>query len=359
MHGMSTVSSSGDAEEVEYSPLPAQSLMPILSLSPSLLRLNSVDTSEDHFLPTVASDGVTMSSCCDRSDNLCFSESAVSSLQPNVDLSDFDTVHSEQHSTDLSHRKHPQCNVVMSHSVPNMTDMEAFMLHNVPDTDSHSVPNIAGTHAAETKDCIPPVHQHTEVVGVCDTESYPCTARCDDSDVESNRVYARRLSRCDKRHYTADSIPELLNVQRDSSIHKRLSWQDETRVTESSCTQVLSSESIHSSSGVSSVGSLYLHQESDISMDSETPRHHCRITLSERQCATVGTSSSQSCDDSDGASVKHLAVVFQSLQTGGREDGISSVSLEKDGNLETRRLSSDQLTLLKNKLLLDTDVEAS
>ncbi|XP_075745988.1 uncharacterized protein LOC119182883 isoform X5 [Rhipicephalus microplus] len=98
-----------------------------------------------------------------------------------------------------------------------------------------------------------------------------------DSEDESGRKrISRRTCRPERRHHTADSFEHLKN-QRDPSIHKRLSWNCGQQHDASSCVsgtssrlvhtsdaflknkhvaKCLSSESVYSSSGVSSTGSL-------------------------------------------------------------------------------------------------------
>lgn len=96
---------------------------------------------------------------------------------------------------------------------------------------------------------------------------------------------ARRTPRPDgRRHHTADSF-EHLKQSRDSSIHKRLSWNCGQQHSETTGTQnpvghelrnrnsnkCLSSESVYSSSGVSSTGSLLLSADDCATYATDSP----------------------------------------------------------------------------------------
>lgn len=91
----------------------------------------------------------------------------------------------------------------------------------------------------------------------------------EDSRAKMNQ---RRLSRSDKRYHTADSIEQLKKdpAKNNSAIMKRLSWNSGLATEEDDASQrqpavkCLSSESMRSSSGVSSNGSIHLSYPGDM-----------------------------------------------------------------------------------------------
>ncbi|XP_072143352.1 uncharacterized protein [Dermacentor andersoni] len=133
--------------------------------------------------------------------------------------------------------------------------------------------NVSGlvTHSAPPSEGPSPVHSLEGPKPSEETVSPP------DSEDESGRKrISRRTCRPERRHHTADSFEHLKN-QRDPSIHKRLSWNcgqqhdassgvastagrlvhsSEAFLKNKHVAKCLSSESVYSSSGVSSTGSL-------------------------------------------------------------------------------------------------------
>ncbi|GFN96431.1 pleckstrin homology domain-containing family g member 5-like [Plakobranchus ocellatus] len=99
----------------------------------------------------------------------------------------------------------------------------------------------------------------------------------DENELSRLKLVSRRTSRAEKRYHTADSITDIKSShEKDSSIHKRLSWRTDVQVVGnknlSSPNKAVSTDSVRSypsSSGVSSTGSLHLNLESDISEESE------------------------------------------------------------------------------------------
>ena len=184
----------------------------------------------------------------------------------------------------------------------------------------------------------------------------PGPVPAEDENRGSSKSNQRRVSRSEKRYYTADSIQELRQQkEKDTTIHKRLSWQNENHMEEKLRKKVLSTDSvtsIPSSSGVSSTASLHLNPESDITEETEMQRSGSSRTLLEDS------------QDENSASMKakstpDIVTLFNALKTGEREDGISSVDLPPLDGEGSLRLTQAQLLKMKKQLLLNTDVEAS
>lgn len=155
-----------------------------------------------------------------------------------------------------------------------------------------------------------------------------------DSDDESERR-ARRTYRPERRHHTADSFEHLKN-RRDPSIHKRLSWnlgqQQQQQSTDAPLrdrrvSKCLSSESVYSSSGVSSTGSLLL--------------------------SSVGS-------EEEGRRTLVLGKEAIHIDVSEVKDGISSVQIvSADGATKTGKPSRADLQKMKEFLLTSCSVEAS
>lgn len=155
-----------------------------------------------------------------------------------------------------------------------------------------------------------------------------------DSDDESERR-ARRTYRPERRHHTADSFEHLKN-RRDPSIHKRLSWNLGQQQQQQSAdaplrdrrvSKCLSSESVYSSSGVSSTGSLLL--------------------------SSVGS-------EEEGRRTLVLGKEAIHIDVSEVKDGISSVQIvSADGATKTGKPSRADLQKMKEFLLTSCSVEAS
>ena len=188
-----------------------------------------------------------------------------------------------------------------------------------------------------------------------------------DENVKS-KLYQRRQSRTEKRYYTADAIQELNKTQdRDNSIYKRLSWNfpngeaagDRHGVLKHKTMSSDSVRSFHSSSGVSSTGSLHLSPEGDIceedsdlgdydndneiEMDlphDENEDHVRDIYVSHKSKSTPD-----------------IVSLMQDLNTTDMKDGICSIDLPSCDDPK-QRLSHAQLVRMKKQLLLSSNVEA-
>ncbi|XP_077531907.1 uncharacterized protein LOC144144358 isoform X10 [Haemaphysalis longicornis] len=140
--------------------------------------------------------------------------------------------------------------------------------------------NVSGlvTHSAPPSEGPSPVHS-LEGPRLPEEEEALGSSPPDSEDESGRKRVSRRACRPERRHHTADSFEHLKN-QRDPSIHKRLSWNcgqqqhdpaasgggatgrlcgqhpPDTFLKNKHVAKCLSSESVYSSSGVSSTGSL-------------------------------------------------------------------------------------------------------
>ena len=189
-----------------------------------------------------------------------------------------------------------------------------------------------------------------------------------------SKLYPRRGSRTEKRYYTADAIQEMQkNESRDNSIYKRLSWNfpngdlstEKQGVLRSKVMSSDSLRSIHSSSGVSSVGSLHLSPEDIEEIEDEEDM----IEVNDREDDKIPQDVNE--DDmkdrlfvdnrqSKSKSTSDIVSLMQDLNTSDMKDGISSVDLPviptTDPNV---KLSHAQLLRMKKQLLLSSaNIEA-
>lgn len=154
--------------------------------------------------------------------------------------------------------------------------------------------------------------------------------------VSAASAASRRAYRPERRHHTADSFEHLKN-RRDPSIHKRLSWNlgqqqqqqsAEAPLRDRRVSKCLSSESVYSSSGVSSTGSLLL--------------------------SSVGSS------EEEGRRTLLLGREAVHLDVSEVRDGISSVQIvAADGGRAPGKPSRADLQRMKEFLLTSCSVEAS
>lgn len=178
-----------------------------------------------------------------------------------------------------------------------------------------------------------------------------------------SKLYQRRQSRTEKRYHTADAIQELNKSQnRDNSIYKRFSDRapEKHGVLK---TKTMSSDSIrsfHSSSGVSSTGSLHLSPDGDIcevdsdlevndnDLDTEIP-----LDMNEDDIGDYKNNSQHS----KSKSTPDIVSLMQDLNTQDMKDGITSVNLPicEDPKM---KLTHSQLLRMKKQLLLSSNVEA-
>ncbi|XP_052718753.1 pleckstrin homology domain-containing family G member 5-like isoform X6 [Crassostrea angulata] len=177
------------------------------------------------------------------------------------------------------------------------------------------------------------------------------------------KLNQRRSSRSDtKRYLTADAIQELSKHEdKDTSIHKRLSWncgtKDEELRQNTLKNKVQSTDSIrsiHSSSGVSSTGSLHLSPDADIIEDIYHNNNDIS-TIHESSCNEEENINEK--DRHKSKSTTDISKLFEDLHTSEVKDGISSVDIPT--NLEKRKYSHAQIMKIKKQLLLSSNVEAS
>jgi pleckstrin domain-containing family G protein 5 len=216
----------------------------------------------------------------------------------------------------------------------------------------------------------------------------------EDCDALKSRTHQKRTCRAERRYHTADSI-ESMKKEKDSSIHKRLSWnygqQNQThKAVPSHCERILcnkhfnkclSSESVYSSSGFSSTGSVPLSvgsseceqcgvdildhiQEMDSYSDSHTitpnDLENCKNFITEDVSNSNDTSISSLNSDSDTKSSSNLNQSNPNIKIDVSEvkDGISSVQITVSGSNQGKPSKAD-LKKMKEFLLTSYNVESS
>ncbi|KAL3862736.1 hypothetical protein ACJMK2_008689 [Sinanodonta woodiana] len=196
------------------------------------------------------------------------------------------------------------------------------------------------------------------------------------------KLNQRRTSRTEKRYYTADAVQEIQRQEgKDTSIYKRLSWNFGTGEQTSEKDNIIRSRiqssdslrSVHSSSGVSSTGSLHLSPEGDICEDIilESDSQDKGVDNNEDSSETESTLDRLNEDDykpsylipsvrqSRSKSTSDIVALIQEMSTGDLKDGISSVDLPKT-EVQKMKLSHSELMRMTKKLILSSsDIEAS
>lgn len=204
-----------------------------------------------------------------------------------------------------------------------------------------------------------------------------------DEDQAKNRLHQKRSVRGERRYHTADSI-ENMKKDKDSSIHKRLSWNYGSQSSQQNQGQqqqqqsfrgherllgnkhfakCLSSESVYTSSGFSSTGSVPLSVNSceceqcgievlshiqEIESNAESPTSN--ELLKEPNSSSHHPQSSSSLDEDvfDSSDIK--------IDVSEVKDGISSVQITVSGSNLGKPSKSD---LKKMKEFLLTSLDAS
>lgn len=212
----------------------------------------------------------------------------------------------------------------------------------------------------------------------------------EEADSLKSRCNQKRTCRTERRYHTADSI-EHMKKEKDSSIHKRLSWnygqQMQThgnKAIPSHCERILcnkhfnkclSSESVYSSSGFSSTGSVPLSVgSSECEQCGIEILDHIQETESHCDSPTMVANESQNCLQSNAASDCQSKVADASQVSDGTamtnsnikidvsevKDGISSVQirLTNPGGNQTKPSKAD-LKKMKEFLLTSYNVESS
>ncbi|OWF37173.1 Pleckstrin homology domain-containing family G member 5 [Mizuhopecten yessoensis] len=221
---------------------------------------------------------------------------------------------------DEQHHKHVQS----SNSVPSFVD-------SIPDDDRLHIPHSTGS-SANSDSSLPDIVDENQKV----------------------KLSQRRSSRNGSRYITADHIQDLNKDDKDTSIHKRLSWNygtsdnDERQGVLKTKTQSSDSlRSIHSSSGVSSTGSLHLSPEE---MEYSSNNHGDICTIHECR--------HDDCDVNElhrNSEQNDISTLFQAMSTSEINQGIVSVDLPSF----EKKLTHAQLMKMKKQLLLSSNVEAS
>lgn len=174
------------------------------------------------------------------------------------------------------------------------------------------------------------------------------------NDNQKSKLSQRRTSRSGHgRYITADAIQDINKLEdKDNSIYKRLSWNYGTKDNTDERQGVLKAKtqssdslrSIHSSSGVSSTGSLHLSPE--------------EMEYSHGDISTIHESGYNDMNEDDFTSeerVNDITQLFKSMSTSAQQDGIVSVDINKYND---KKLSHSQLMQMKKRLLLSSSVEA-
>ncbi|XP_067130429.1 pleckstrin homology domain-containing family G member 5-like isoform X6 [Centruroides vittatus] len=190
------------------------------------------------------------------------------------------------------------------------------------------------------------------------------------------KVINKRTCRAERRYHTADSI-ENIKKEKDSSIHKRLSWNYGQHSTGSLCTycektknkhlsQCLSMESVHSSSGVSSNTSLHLSagsmdydggfEGSDILEEDTDQADDAKelemVNGGHCTCSALNNPAEKMTVGPPGSNIK--------IDVSEVRDGISSVQIAENGGcLSHNKPSKVDLRRMKEFLLTNCSVEAS
>ena len=220
-----------------------------------------------------------------------------------------------------------------------------------------------------------------------------------------SKLNQRRVSRGEKRYYTADAIQDL-QKDKDSSIHKRLSWnfgtavdihiEEKSGVLKGKTFSSDSLRSMPSSSGVSSTASLHLSPDSEICEEIEPemipPDSHIHYSHSDyglrHRSETLPETASPD-DDNYGTNLEGLKEEGEakesksldskkkslsksmpdicdiypklSISKGEVQDGIGSVELpDPDTMGQKKKMSHAQILRMKKQLLLsNSTVEAS
>lgn len=215
---------------------------------------------------------------------------------------------------------------------------------------SSSDPTVFGQYGNEERLSVP---QMSISAGVSESDMSVLPEFVDES--MKSKLYQRRQSRTEKRYHTADAIQELNKFQnRDNSIYKRFSDRapEKHGVLKNKTMSSDSIRSFHSSSGVSSTGSLHLSPEGDIcEVDSDLEVND--LDINEDDIGDLKNNSQYA----KSKSTPDIVSLMQDLNTEDMKDGITSVNLPlcEDPKL---KLSHAQLLRMKKQLLLSSNVEA-
>lgn len=203
-----------------------------------------------------------------------------------------------------------------------------------------------------------------------------------------SKLNQRRGSRTEKRYLTADDIKDM-RKDRDSSIHKRLSWNlgtvdisiDERSILKNKTFSSDSLRSMPSSSGVSSTGSLHLSPESEINEECESesasissvrfshvdyPSHQADMqtqtqSIAEHEGEMDAAANTTTGDSKLSPQNKHFSksmpnISHLNVSLGDIQDGIVSVQMP---TADTKRKVTHSELLRMKKLLLNSTLEAS
>jgi len=201
-----------------------------------------------------------------------------------------------------------------------------------------------------------------------------------------SKLNQRRSARHEKRYYTADAIQEMRKDMRDkdTSIHKRLSWNFGTvdiSIDEKSASvlkgKTFSSDSLRSmpsSSGVSSTGSLHLSPESeayeeyDPEMGAAAPVKYSHSDheiqgriVREPQTPPISVESDSKLSVQAKSVSKSMPDISEiSIAAKGEEQGeVEPGEIPRTDDAQRRKLNHLQILRMKKQLLLNSTLEAS
>uniref|UniRef100_A0A2C9L435 DH domain-containing protein n=1 Tax=Biomphalaria glabrata TaxID=6526 RepID=A0A2C9L435_BIOGL len=262
--------------------------------------------------------------------------------------------------------KHKQ--VTTCRSVPNIN-----VAHGINSSDSKSQKNINDSgifNDSEIVNSLPGSVDYNSVGQISGSDQYFV-----DEDLSKQRLNARRVSRSEKRYHTADSIQEIKNLEKDSTIHKRLSWRTDVDQSKNISSKVLSTDSMRSfpsSSGVSSTASLHLNMESDITEEVEGSFSSSGSSTQVHKIFSVGGADDMDNGEDDLAdnvsnleashpksrSMSDLITKVNSLHVIELKDGIASVAVESS-QIKLTPADIIKFKKLKHQVLEDANIESS
>ncbi|GAB1606572.1 pleckstrin homology domain-containing family G member 5-like [Argonauta hians] len=179
------------------------------------------------------------------------------------------------------------------------------------------------------------------------------------SSGEESKGKSERKRKTEKRYNTADSIQELKRKEHaDNTIHKRFSWNSGSTHKENrqGLYKHVSSDSIRSSSGVSSTCSSHLSPDQETNENYEEAPIDTQPSLTElNETENFLTLSS---DKTLSKSMPDIAALLHDVTPSEMKDGISSVDITSLNEMNYEGLSHIQIMNIKKYLLLNSNNES-
>ena len=399
-------------EEVEYTPLRPAVIPSNLSFSSGGFPRSESQDSADRFLPNLLSPAVmahgdSSSSNNSFSNHLSLHPGGNNDLRHSVSSGDIQTSHhsdfnmgnsainSPHHHASINNNKLHHNPVQMCLSAPNnpsaARNIRNQQVNSYPPTSRPPLSradeiqsSMMSTGLSTDSGIVVPGQQNAAKPPMTLLEQSGHVGSVEEEELSRMKLNTRRQSRTEKRYHTADSIQEMKNQDnKDSSIHKRLSWRTDVNVDNRSLSsKVLSSDSVRSapsSSGVSSTGSLHLNPESDISEEVEGSRLQGGVSTfksGHKNMFSFGDPNDDpnrddydpgyleienSFDKNKSRSTSDLIEVFnKQVHISDMEDGIASVEVNADGGIR-KYTHADIIKMkkLKHQILFDNEIESS